>query len=107
MHDQPPAHDDFIHSETFLRHLMRRQLRLSIACASTFSVVLFGLPLLNYFAPDAMATRVMGFTLSWLILGVMFIIMVWLISAFFIKHSLKMEEEEATLVLEENRRRDS
>ena len=105
MHDHPPAHDDFIHSETFLRRLMRRQLRLSVACAATFSLVLFGLPLLNYFAPDTMATRVMGFTLSWLILGVLFIVMVWVISAFFIKYSLKMEEEEATLVLEENRRR--
>src|SRR2546425_3843081 len=52
-----------IHSEAFLRQLMRRQLRLSIACAVTFLIALLGLPLLNYFFPELMATRVFGFTL--------------------------------------------
>ena len=65
MHDPLPEHKDFIHSEEFLQRLMRRQLRLSIACAAAFCIVLFGLPLLNYWAPDLMATRVGGFTLMW------------------------------------------
>ena len=47
-----PAHDDVVHSESFLQSLMRRQLSLSISCAATFFVALLGLPLLNYFAPD-------------------------------------------------------
>ena len=47
-----------IHTESFLHSLMARQLRLSIACALTFIVALFGLPLANYFAPELMATRV-------------------------------------------------
>jgi hypothetical protein len=47
-------------SESFLRRLMRRQLGLSIACAATFLVALLGVPLLNYFAPALMATRVGG-----------------------------------------------
>ena len=34
-----------IHSEAFLHSLMRRQLKLSIACAGTFLLVLLGLPL--------------------------------------------------------------
>lgn len=34
-----------LHSDEFLRSLMRRQLRLSIACAATFLVALLGLPL--------------------------------------------------------------
>jgi uncharacterized membrane protein (DUF485 family) len=105
MHDPLPEHQDFIHSEEFLRRLMRRQLRLSIACASAFMLVLFGLPLLNYFAPDLMAVRIGGFTLTWLILGVLMIPLVWVISAVFIKRSLRMETEEAALALEENKKR--
>jgi uncharacterized membrane protein (DUF485 family) len=58
-----------IHSEAFLHRLMRRQLTLSILCASAFLLALVGLPLLNYLAPDLMARRVGGFTLSWLVLG--------------------------------------
>ena len=105
MHDPLPEHKDFIHSEEFLHRLMRRQLRLSIACAVAFAVVLFGLPLFNYFAPDLMATRVGGFTLTWLILGVLFFPFVWVISGVFIKRSLRMEAEEASEALEENRKR--
>lgn len=105
MHDPLPEHKDFIHSEEFLQRLMRRQLRLSIACAAAFVIVLFGLPLLNYFAPDLMATRVGGFTLTWLILGVLFFPFVWVISAIFINRSLRMEAEGAAEALEENRKR--
>lgn len=107
MHDPLPEHKDFIHSEEFLRRLMRRQLRLSIVCASAFMVVLFGLPLLNYFQPDLMATRVGGFTLTWLILGVLMFPFVWVISGVFIKKSLRMEAEEAAEAVAENRRRGS
>jgi len=105
MPDPLPEHKDFIHSEEFLQRLMRRQLRLSIACAAAFCIVLFGLPLLNYFAPDLMATRVGGFTLTWLILGVLFFPFVWIISGVFIKKSLRMEAEEAALAVAENQRR--
>lgn len=104
-HDPLPEHDDFIHSEEFLRSLMRRQLKLSIACALAFLVVLLGLPLANYLFPDLMATRVFGFTLSWLLLGVLFFPAVWVISAYFIRTSLRMEAEEAEEALEENRKR--
>ena len=94
MSSPTPAHDDVVHSESFLRSLMRRQLSLSIACAGTFLVALLGMPLLNYFAPALMATRVAGFTLSWLILGVLFFPFVWIISYVFIKRSLQLEEDE-------------
>ncbi len=85
---------DKVHSESFLHSLMRRQLRLSISCAATFLVVLLGLPLLNYFAPELMATRVAGFTLTWLILGVLFFPFVWIISAVFIRRSIALENDE-------------
>lgn len=94
MSSPTPAHDDVVHSESFLRLLMRRQLGLSVACAATFLVALLGMPLLNYVAPALMATRVAGFTLSWLILGVLFFPFVWIISYIFIKRSLRLEEDE-------------
>lgn len=73
---------------------MQRQLRLSVACAATFVVVLLGLPLANYFLPDLMNSRVAGFTLSWLILGVLFFPFVWAIAWVFIKRSIALEEAE-------------
>jgi uncharacterized membrane protein (DUF485 family) len=93
MHTRPPGKPD-IHSEVFLHTLMRRQLRLSIACATAFLVALFGLPLANYFLPDLMAQRVFGFTLTWFLLGVLFFPLVWVISWLFIKRSIALEEAE-------------
>jgi uncharacterized membrane protein (DUF485 family) len=94
----PPSPPDAVHSEEFLRLLMRRQLKLSVACAATFLVVLFGLPIANYFAPDLMATRVLGFTLSWFILGVLFFPFVWGISWLFIQRSIALEQDEVKSV---------
>jgi uncharacterized membrane protein (DUF485 family) len=95
-----PAEIKDIHSEEFLRTLMRRQLKLSIASAATFLIALLGMPLLNYFFPELMATRVFGFTLTWLILGVLFFPFVWIISWLFINRSIALEEQEAKEVAE-------
>ena len=84
-----------IHSEEFLHRLMRRQLRLSIACAAAFVIVLLGLPLANFFLPEFMSKRVGGFTLSWLILGVLFFPFVWAIAWIFIRRSIALEDNEA------------
>jgi len=86
--------DQDIHSEAFLCRLMRRQLRLSIICAATFLIALFGLPLANYFFPEFMARRILGFTLTWFILGVVFFPLVWAIAWVFIKRSIALEEAE-------------
>jgi len=98
-----PATDDHdthdMHSEAFLHRLMRRQLALSARCASAFLLALLGLPLLNYFAPELMARRVAGFTLSWLLLGVVFFPLVWVIAFYFIRRSIALEELEAARVL--------
>lgn len=93
-----PDHDDVVHSESFLRTLMRRQLSLSIACAATFLIALLGMPLLNYFAPALMASRVGGYTLSWLLVGVLFFPFVWIISYYFIRRSIALEEDEVAEV---------
>ena len=95
----PTPNKPDMHSEEFLHSLMRKQLKLSIACAGTFLVALLGLPLLNYFFPELMATRVLGFTLTWFILGVLFFPLVWIIAWVFIKRSIALEDaevEEAT-----------
>lgn len=84
-----------LHSEAFLKKLMREQLRLSISCAAAFLIFLFGLPLANYFYPEFMAQRIAGFTLTWLILGVLFCPLVWGIAWFFIKRSIALEESVA------------
>ncbi len=84
-----------IHSDAFLARMMRDQLKLSIACALCFVVALVALPLLNYFQPAFMAQRIFGFTLTWLILGVLFFPFVWVISYVFIKRSIALENAEA------------
>lgn len=100
----PPSHDR-VHSEEFLHALMRRQLSLSITCAAAFLVGLIGLPLLNYFAPVLMATRVAGFTLSWLLLGVLCFPLVWTISYFFIRRSIWLEDDQVRQELENRKGR--
>jgi putative solute:sodium symporter small subunit len=97
-----PAVPD-IHSEAFLHLLMRRQLRLSVSCALAFLVVLLGLPMLNYFAPELMSRRFFGFTLSWFVLGIGFFPAVWVISWIFIRKSIALEEAEVREVQEKGR----
>lgn len=88
-----------VHSESFLRSLMRRQLRLSVACAGAFLVTLLGLPLANYFFPELMATRILGgFTLTWFLLGVGFCPAVWGIAWLFIRRSIALEQAEVAEV---------
>ena len=84
-----------VHSDAFLTRLMRDQLKLSIACALCFAVALVALPLLNYVQPEFMSQRVFGFTLTWLILGVLFFPFVWIISFVFIQRSIALENAEA------------
>ncbi len=101
MPDQPPDPSsepcDFMHSEAFLHGLMRRQLRLSLGCASAFLLVLVGLPLANYAAPEFMSQPVGGFTLTWLVLGVLVFPFVWIIARVFITRSMALEEAEVEL----------
>ena len=73
-------------------------------------IALFGLPLLNYFAPEMMATPVLGFPATWLILGILFFPYVWLIAWVFIRKTISLEEQEvrevsATRNAEDARRR--
>lgn len=87
-----------MHSEEFLHSLMRKQLKLSITCAVAFLVGLLGLPLANYFLPELMAKRVFGFTLTWFLVGIGFFPAVWVISYYFIRRSIALENEEVAEV---------
>jgi uncharacterized membrane protein (DUF485 family) len=88
-----------LHSEAFLRSLLKKQLRLSIACALSFLVVLLGLPLANYFLPELMSKRIFGFSLSWFVLGIGFFPAVWLIAFVFIRRSMALEDAEVREVM--------
>ena len=92
-----------IHSEEFLHSLMRKQLKLSVTCAAAFFIVLLGLPMANYFAPELMALRIGGFTLTWLVLGIAFFPFVWMIAFYFIKRSIALENEEVAEVVRDER----
>lgn len=104
MTQPPPDRADFIHSEEFLRGLMKRQLKLSVTCAAAFLLLLFGLPVMNYLAPEFMAQRVGGFTLTWLVLGVLFFPYVWIIAKWFIVRSIALEDAEVKTAAENNKR---
>ena len=105
MSQTPPEETDFIHSEEFLHGLMKHQLKLSISCAAAFLLLLFGMPLLNYLAPELMARRVGGFTVSWLVLGVLFFPYVWIIARIFITRSMALEDAEVRNAAEGNKRK--
>jgi uncharacterized membrane protein (DUF485 family) len=104
MSQSPPEETDYIHSEKFLHGLIKHQLKLSISCAAAFLLLLFGMPLLNYFAPELMARRVGGFTVSWLVLGVLFFPYVWIIARIFITRSMALEDAEVRNAAEGNKR---
>jgi uncharacterized membrane protein (DUF485 family) len=103
IHDSKSEKKTDMHSEAFLHSLMRKQLKLSIACALSFLIVVLGLPLANYFAPELMAKRIFGFTFTWFLLGIGFFPAVWCISFYFIKRSIKLEDEEVAEVAEGKR----
>jgi len=75
------------------RHVMHEQASLSLKVALVFVVLVFGLPLVNNFLPDLANTRILGFTATWLFLGVLFFPVTWALSAYFIRESNRIEEE--------------
>lgn len=75
------------------KRLMLRQVKLSLAVTSVFVVILLGLPLLNVFAKDAMATNIGGISLTWWILGVLFYPLTWALSQWFVHGSEKIEAD--------------
>ena len=83
--------------EAVLQKVMRRQSALSLKVAAIFVLLLIGLPLVNLFAPELVATKVGGFTFTWLFLGLLFYPITWAMSFIFVRRS---DEIEAELVAE-------
>lgn len=75
------------------KKMMGRQLRLSLRVAVVFVLILVGLPLINLFFPELAKTNIGGFTLTWLILGVLFYPLTWVLSFWFVRDSERLEEE--------------
>jgi uncharacterized membrane protein (DUF485 family) len=77
-----------------LAHLvMRRQAALSLRVAAVFLLMVLGLPLVNYYLPALANRPVLGFTASWLFLGVLFFPITWALSAYFIRQTDRIEAE--------------
>lgn len=58
---------------------------------------------MNFMAPELMAQRVGGFTLSWLVLGVLFFPYVWIIAKWFIVRSIALEDAEVKTAADHNK----
>lgn len=78
--------------ERLLHKVMQRQVSLSIKVALAFILLLIGLPLFNLYLPELAATKVGGFTLSWLVLGVLFYPITWVLSQLFVRRSESIED---------------
>lgn len=81
-----------MNDKELLRSVMRRQAGLSLRVAAVFLGIIFILPLVNLYAPELAATNIGGFSLTWLILGVLFYPITWGLSAYFIKRSNALED---------------
>ena len=77
---------------------MRQQASLGLKVAAVFLVLIVGLPLFNQYFPEAAATPVFGFPFTWLFLGVAFFPITWILSAYFVRESDRIESEAAQAV---------
>ncbi len=78
-----------------VQRLMKRQAKLSLRVGAVFLVMLLGIPLFNLYLPNIANMNVSGFSISWLFLGVFFFPITWVLSAYFIKESDKIEASTA------------
>lgn len=83
--------------EKLLHVVMQRQAALSLRVAALFLLPLLALPWINQSQPTLMNSRLLGFSLTWLILGICFFPLTWLLSAYFVRKSDGIEAECTTL----------
>jgi uncharacterized membrane protein (DUF485 family) len=87
-----------LHSDEFLRMLMRRQFSLSAGIASVFIVIIAAVPLMNRFLPDFMNAEFMGFTFTWLFLGFLIFPILIGLAFLFVRRSNAFEDEAIGMV---------
>ena len=73
------------------RALMRRQGGLSLRVAAVFVALVVVIPLVNAYLPDLAGTPVLGFSLTWLTLGVLIYPITVALSFYFVGESNKIE----------------
>jgi uncharacterized membrane protein (DUF485 family) len=73
--------------------MQRRQLRLSVTLAVLFLVSVFTIPVLNYVAPEAMLTPVLGLPFVWLYVGILLHLEFWAIAIVYTVLSNRWERE--------------
>lgn len=73
--------------------MQRRQLRLSVTLAIVFLVSVFSVPVLNYVAPEAMLTPVLGLPFVWLYVGVLLHLEFWTIAVVYTVLSNRWERQ--------------
>jgi uncharacterized membrane protein (DUF485 family) len=81
--------------DALLRVIMRRQARLSLGVAAIFLVLVLGLPLVNHYLQGLAQLPIAGFSATWLLLGLLFYPITWLLSAYFVHASDEVEQEIA------------
>jgi uncharacterized membrane protein (DUF485 family) len=87
-----------LHSEEYLSMLMRRQFGLAVGIASVFVVLVASIPLLNRFLPDTMNAPFMGFTVTWLLLGLAIFPTLIGLAYLFVHRSNDFEDEAIGMV---------
>lgn len=75
------------------RAVMKRQAALSLRVAAVFLTMLLGLPLINAFWPTLANRPILGFTATWLVLGVLSFPVTVLLSVYFVRASNRIESE--------------
>ena len=90
------------HQRRLAQAVMRRQVTLSIKVAAVFLVMLFGLPLVNYFMPELANAPMFGFTATWFFLAILFYPITWFLSWWFIRQSNEIEADIAANMRHEN-----
>lgn len=83
--------------EKLLKIVMARQASLSLRVAALFLVPLLALPFVNLSQSGFMNSRLFGFSITWLILGICFFPLTWLLSSYFVRKSDAIEAECTTL----------
>ena len=75
--------------------LMREQAVLGLRVAAVFVVLLLGMPLANLYLPEVAGSKMLGFTFTWLLLGVIFYPITWFLSVYFVRESDRNEAKHA------------
>lgn len=93
----PPGSIPLETQEKLLKIVMRRQASLSLRVAGLFLIPLLLLPWINQSQPALMNGRLFGFSITWLLLGIGVFPLTWLVSAYFVHKSDRIEAECAAI----------